>query len=127
METRTSVTIKSWIMFLIIILLLFLLFFFYQSIIKPSILSVKTACGEITDEELNESGYFVAGEYNPSTKNITIYFNSSSVNRHENCHFVQDIKGRNYNNCDQNFGKFLNEIECKISEYLPGRLYNWIY
>jgi hypothetical protein len=95
---------------------------------------VSNACGTISEEELNNSGYFIAGEYDSCNDSITIFYNVTeenrqeivAVNKHESCHRFQ-AKHNHLYSCNQKLFLFINEMFCYSSEYLPDKVYNKIY
>jgi len=117
-------------LFFLIFLLIYILYFWYN-IIHLSILSLKVSCNDISDEELNKLGYFVAGEYYSCNDSINIYLNETSfnkkeivsINKHENCHRFQEYNNYSYG-CSERFNALLNEIECYFSEKIPDKIYN---
>jgi len=111
---------------LLIIILSYLFFALFYHIFYPAYLSVKSDCSLITEEELNQSGYFLSGQYNPCNDTITIFYNTTSVNLHEQCHQHQYSVGRMYS-CSNKVFLYMNEMFCYSSEYLPNKIYNLIY
>lgn len=117
---------KKIFVFLIILLGFIFLLFLSNNILYPSYLSVANACETISEEELNNSGYVVVGEYESCSDTIIIYYNTTSVNRHEKCHKSQNANHRLYS-CDLKVFLFVNEMFCYSSEYLPEKIYKRIY
>jgi len=118
--------LKKALIFLVVVAILVGLFLFFENVYYPAKLSVKTSCGDFTREELNIQGYYVAGEYFPSSDTIVLYDEDPTVLKHENCHKVQAEKSR-LSGCSNRFGLMLNEIECYSTQNLPDRIYYWIY
>jgi hypothetical protein len=110
----------------ILAIVFLLLGIFFVKVIKPSILSVKYACMDISEEDLNEMGYMISGNYNVSSNEITIYVDSPSVERHEIIHFVQSKNNRNFG-CNNRFLMTLNEIEAYSFQGLPDKIFYEIY
>lgn len=109
----------------------------YTTFIEPSLVSVKSVCSDMTLEQKSgnvatEGDWIVAGYYDPNNKEIVI--NDvvpeefiESINKHENCHKVQDEKNRLVGDCNYRGFMILNEIECNLAEKYPDWLYNSIY
>ena len=110
-KTKKIILISSFILFTS--LLIFCGYMFYIEIIEPSIFSVKSACGLITEEELEENGYYIAGLYNQSSDEITIFYDDPQILKHELCHQKQSDENRLYG-CDNLIGMYINEVECYI-------------
>lgn len=114
MKKSTKIIIVVSSLFLILLILFIPL---YLYILYPSYLSMAIACDMVSEEELNSQGYYIAGTYNSTTGNITIYDEDPSIIIHENCHKKQFEQGRLFG-CNFKTGLFLNEVECKIVEKL---------
>ena len=112
---------KKLIIFIFVLLLLSLTIPLYYFIIKPAYFSTLSGCRVITDVELNEAGYVVAGKVilNETLDNIiVIYQDTPFINKHELCHVNQNEQGQVYT-CNQLFLRFVNELECYTKQYLP--------
>jgi len=112
----------------IVIIIFLLALLFYNSIYVFAKASTDFYYGEVTEEELKEKGIYLAGSYYPSSGKIEIIEDRNGKSlKHEHCHFHQAKKGRLYTSCDEKNKLLMNEIECKISEYLPMFIYKKIY
>ena len=108
-----------------ILLLIALFVLLIAKIFYPAYLSVAGVCFDLSEEELAERGYFVAGETllnvtEEGEEEVTITFavGSDITLRHEICHYKQITKNKLYG-CFQPFLKYINEVACYTKQYLP--------
>jgi hypothetical protein len=89
-------------------------FFIYEEFIIPSYISMRHSFNESTRFD---SSWEVVGRYYPSNNSIEILTNDTNghILKHELCHRVQHSENRIYYS---KFGRFINEVECNIAEYL---------
>ncbi len=92
---------------------------YYEDVIYASYLSTASSCQSQTVEEmesyLNSYGRTLAGYYSPREDIIVLIDQSPRTKRHEQCHQQQNYENRSHN-CNHQFFKFLDEVECNIKE-----------
>lgn len=89
-------------------------------------MSIRSACGEISDDDLNSIGYYVSGTYNACKDEITVYTIDPVTYRHELIHKDQAYDNRLYG-CNFKLGMFVNEIEAYTLSPLPEWIFYKIY
>ena len=113
---------------LLVIMVFLIIWILYIYIYAPAKASLDYQLGEVTEEELNEQGIYLAGYYVPSTQEITINLEENGRTlKHEHCHKFQDSKGKLCVDCGDKNKLLMNELECKISEFIPMFVYKKIY
>lgn len=119
--------IKIFIWIIIITLLLALIF-------VPSYLSVRASCGENGEEFLEDLGLMIGGQV--IIENITetsediqiiIINDKPRILRHETVHVVQYKRGFPSLSCSHPVQKYLSEIEAYIFQWLPDKIFYWMY
>ena len=110
------------IIFSIIVVIILFKFIFY-----PSYLSVASACGQISEEELNELGFIIAGNTKIENGNITIEIFvedvDNRVKKHELTHVLQIRSGIPSLSCDTPIQKFFGEVQANIYENIPDKIF----
>jgi len=129
----TKIVLKS--IFFAFLIVLLLMFSFY--IIMPSIASTMSSCTHVNNVTILGLKYIKVGELNVTLNPVTNKTNTTinvfettnidSTYKHEYCHLAQ-FKEKRLFNC--NYGgsfRFVNEIECSMSEYYPNWMYKGLY
>lgn len=119
--------------FVLVILVLFSIYgFFLSDLFYSSYVGIKHSCYEITDEELLNKGYYVAGNttstYVNGTQKIGVVLvdKSEKVRKHELIHTEQYLSNRVWG-CNNKPFLFINELEAKVMSNLDSRTLNFIY
>lgn len=124
--------LKQFLILVIIVLSVIALYWFFENIYYPSKLSYLHSCKLITDEQLNNAGYCIAGNY---TDNINISLGQvgmfvlnpdKKTIRHELVHKIQMDRGFFYP-CSQKMWRITNEMEAYTMSNLGSKVLNFIY
>jgi len=133
-EKQIDRIIKFLLILALICLVLFISLVLYQKVFYPAKLSVQSACMDISEEDVNEMGYYTSGSFTVNCSdseniqtNITIVDETDKRTlKHELIHENQYFKGNLYG-CNNKLGKYLNEVEAYTFSYLPDKIFYRIY
>lgn len=118
-----------------VVLIIFLIS--YNPILKPSYISMKTACFP-EDINLTEQGFVITGVFKVDSEgkedievripeNPELLEERKSTIKHEWCHAIQFRQGR-IKSCKLGGSfKYIQEVECYIAQRVPDDFYNKIY
>jgi len=117
--------IKWSLIFLAVFIFIFAVVWSSVEIFYPSYLSVQSACGVISEEELEDNGLIIGGsaffnitEDGEEEITLQVFTSLDSTYRHEFCHVIQNRQGRLFS-CEHKFLKFFNEVECYTLQRFP--------
>lgn len=113
------------------IILIMIIIIFAKSVIYPSSISYKLSCSVDGPRILEDAEFEIAGvtKLNRETGEVTVDIIKEDpyVIKHEQCH-VKQIE-RNFPSvlCEDPIQKFISEIECYTTQYLPNGIHKIFY
>jgi len=115
-----------WLIFTIIIVSIL-----FKSIFYPAYLSVASGCGQISDEELFDLGYQIAGNTKVQDGNITIEIfvedEDNKHKKHELIHRNQLLAGIISLKCEDPIQKYFSEVQAYSFSYIPDRIFIFLF
>lgn len=103
----------------------------FKFIFFPSYISFIGDCEILTDEEIEDLGFFTAGQTSIEDGKIKVCIlvedTNNLVKKHERVHVVQILTGKPSLSCETPIQLYFAEVEANTMKYLPDKIFIQFY